>query len=104
MEDFLASLLDVSTNPTVKAAAAFHLAQLYDNALQIRRELANIRKRFQDAGLLKAQPYVERNLDLLEKRQPVELAARRDELIKLVLAKYSDHKSWSKRSTSCKPL
>ncbi len=95
MEDFLTRLLETSTNPTVQAAAAFNLARLYDRAAQMRPDLANRRKTFRDAGMIKAIPNIDLQLDFLEKRSHAELAARRVELLKLVTEKYPDEKPWS---------
>jgi len=91
MEEFLAKLLQSSANPTVQGAAAFNLAQLYDNAVEMRLVLDERRKRFREAGLVKALP----KLDLLEKRSHDELVGRRAEFLKLVIEKYSGEKPWS---------
>jgi peroxiredoxin len=94
-EDFLQKLLQSSTNPTVQAAAAFHLAELQDKASETLLVIDDRRKQFGESGLRSVLP----NLDLLEKRSREELTARRDELLALVVEKYPDETPWTAKRT-----
>jgi peroxiredoxin len=94
MEDFLTRLMEASTTSTVQAAAALNLAHLYDNAGAMRHNLTNLRRNFENAGMFKADPSLRRSFDVLESRSPAALAARRDELLKLIVLKYPDQKPW----------
>ena len=95
MESFLAALVEKSTNPTVKGAAAYYLARLYDSALLTRQNLAALRKHYEKAGVIKACPDVVAGLDFLGQQSPEKLAARRDELLESVVAKYADERPWT---------
>lgn len=90
MEDFLTRLLNQSQNRTVRAAAAFHLAQLYDHAASVRLFVDDHRERFRKAGLVRGIP----GLDALKERSLEELTAQRAKMLELVKREYADEKGW----------
>jgi hypothetical protein len=95
MEDFLTTMLATSPNRTNKAAAAYYLSRLYDNALLVAESLSERRQLYQKSGLLAANPDIAEALEHLSNQVPTKLANRRDELIKLIMADYPQEKPWS---------
>lgn len=87
----LRKLFDTSSNPRVKASAAFNLAKLYDRATQTRRDLERHRANITKSGLLAAEPHV---LDAISGRNVDELAAQRDQYLKLVKEAYATEKAY----------
>jgi thiol-disulfide isomerase/thioredoxin len=95
MGDFLTRLQQDSPNATVRGAAAYYQARLYDNAVSTRDNLSGLRKQFKSSGILAACPEIQGSLDFLQAQSKQRLIARRDELVELVLAKYASERPWT---------
>lgn len=98
-KSFLTHVLRQSQNPAVRAAARYHLAQLFDNSLTIHGQIARTRERFEAAGVLEASPDLNGRLVKLEQMDSVELASERDQLLAGLLGNDGDWKPWSAKRT-----
>ena len=95
MRSFLTRIRQASTNPDVRAAATFHLAELLDAAVQAHGMIADTRDRFKTTGVFEALPAIDRRLRSLARLNPDELAAERDKLLELVVARHAEQKPWA---------
>jgi len=94
-EQALKKLLATSRNPQVQAAAAFHLARLYDQAANLRPFVDDNRRIFRDVGNLSALSLV----DNIERRGLETLMAERTKYLDLVRTKYADQTPWEAKRT-----
>ena len=91
---FLTKLQVVSQNPSVIASASFHLAKLLDQVVQLQGRIPEVKDVLDAAGLFEARPAMAARLEYLAGFNPDELAAERDKMLNLVIARYSQQRPW----------
>jgi len=100
MKSFLTRLRDASSNPTVQAAADYHLAELMDNAIEKKRMMPEIWEGLRASGAIAGLTDLDDLLQVVADLNSDGLRSERDKLLKQVKERFGDQKPWSAKRGS----